>query len=349
MYRDRHGKARWRFRKAGMSEAQTAALFDSKEWWGWYSACLAGAVRQMGADRTKPGTFHALIVAYYQSSNWKGLRPDTQRAYRGEIERFRAEDGDALVRDLKARHIARMMDLKADTPAAANNLLRVLRVLLAFAVAREWRAENPAMAVKKLRYRSDGFHTWSEEEIAQFEAFWPLGSKERLAFDLLLYTGQRSADVRAMTTGQIKDGFLSLRQSKTDEPLTIQIHPALDASLNACPSGHLVLVVTQFGKPFSPKGFGNWISAAAKKAGLPSGCAAHGLRKSAAVRLAQAGCTVHEIMSITGHKSLKEVERYTRATDQKANAIVAMGKVRKTQREQKLSNHSEKLDKKGDK
>jgi integrase len=334
MYRDRHGKARWRFRRAGYPDMQTTLPFDSDAWWDWYFAATQGSKREVGAERTVAGTFNALIVAYYGSSDWKSLRPATQATRRREIERFRSEHGGKRVADLQAHHITRMMDLKADLPGAANNRLKMLRALMAFAKTRGWRSDNPAMDVRKLRYRSDGFHTWSEHEIAKFEQHWPIGTRQRLAFDLLLYTGQRSADVRVMTAGQVQSGYISLRQSKTDGALEIPIHPALAASLAARKDNHLVLVTTQSGKPRSEKGFSNWISDAAKTAGIP-GCSAHGLRKSAARRLAEAGCTVHEIMAITGHKSIKEVERYTRAVEQRASADAAMLKVQQTQREQK--------------
>lgn len=348
MYRDRHGKVRWRFRKRGLNEAQTVLAFDEPEWWDWYFSALKGATRQVGAERTVAGTFNALIVAYYESTDWKGLKKATQTSRRREIERFRAEHGEKRVRDLQVHHIVRMMDRKANLPGAANNRLKALRTLMGFAKTRGWRSDDPAQEVRKLRYASEGFHTWSEEEIAKFEARWAIGTRERLAFDLLLYTGQRSADVRVMTAGQLRSGYISLRQSKTGGALEIPIHPALVASLAARNLDHLVLVTTKFGKPRTEKGFSNWISGAARTSGVP-GCSAHGLRKSAARRLAEAGCTVHEIMAITGHKSLKEVERYTRAVDQRANADAAMLKVQQTHREQNLSNPTEKLDKSGDK
>jgi len=335
MYRDRHGKIRWRFRRRGLAETQTALPFGSDDWWAWYFAAMQGETAQIGSERTSPGTFNALIVAYYQSSDWKLLRSATQKAYRGEIERFRADHGDKRVRDLQASHIAKMMDRKADFPAAANNLLRVLRVLMGFAKSRGWRADNPGEDVKKLTYRTEGFHSWTDEEIAKFEEHWAIGTRERLAFDLLLYTGQRSGDVRIMAAGQVKDGFISLRQQKTDEPLEIPIHDALKASLAAFKSGQLVLLSTQLGQPFTAKGFGNWVSDAARKAGLPKGCSAHGLRKAAARRLAEAGCTAHQIAAITGHRSLKEVERYTRAADQRISAEAAMRKIQKTDPERK--------------
>ncbi|NGM49231.1 tyrosine-type recombinase/integrase [Caulobacter sp. 602-2] len=326
-YADRHGKVRWRFRKRGHDETQTTAVYDTPGWWSWYFAALKGQPRQIGSDRTSPGTFNSLIVAYYQSSGWKLLRSATQTAYRGEIERFRSAHGTKRVNDLKSSHIARMMDLKADQPAAANNLLRVLRVLMSFAQSRGWRSDNPADGVKKLIYRSDGFHSWTDGEIAQFEKRWPVGTRERLAFDLLLYTGQRSADVRTMTRSQVGGSIIWLKQQKTDERLEIPIHPALSASLDRCGGIHPSLITTQYGEPFSAKGFGNWISAAAERAGLPAGCSAHGLRKAAARRLAEAGCTPHQIAAITGHKSLKEIERYTRAVDQRMSAEAAMRKV----------------------
>lgn len=100
----------------------------------------------------------------------------------------------------------------------------------------------------------------------------------------------------------------------------------LRESLAASKLGHLVLLTTQKGQPYSEKGFGNWIKKAAVRAGLPH-CSAHGLRKGASRRLAEAGCSGHEIMSITGHQSLKEVERYTRAANRRGLADGAMKRV----------------------
>lgn len=170
-----------------------------------------------------------------------------------------------------------------------------------------------------------------------------MGSRERLAFDLLLYTGQRSGDVREMTAGQVGEAFISLRQSKTNEQLEIPIHSALEASLVACRSSHLLLLSTQYGQGFTAKGFGNWFSDAARKAGL-SNCSAHGLRKSAARRLAEAGATAHQIMAITGHRSPKEVERYTRAADQKTTRKLRWPRSMDRKRNAKLSNRSIWLD-----
>jgi integrase len=331
-YADRHGKTRWRFRKAGQAETQTTLPFDSEEWWDWYFAAAKGAARPIGAARTQTGTFSALIVDYYEALEFKQLAGPTQTTKRGELERFRADHGDKRVVDLKPSHIASMMG-KKNSAAAANNMLRALRTLMAFAQSRNWRADNPAAETKRLPQKNKGGHrAWTDAERAQFEAHWAVGTRERLAYDLLLYTSQRSNDVRQMTVGQIADGTITVRQTKTDAGMRIPVHPALQASLAARTSDHLVILSTQYGRPFSPKGFGNWFAEAARAAGLV-GCRTHGLRTTMATMLADASCTDSEIGAVTGHKDPKMIRHYVRAANQKSNAVEAMRKVEKTQRE----------------
>lgn len=333
-YRDRHRKLRWRFRRPGFPESQTVALFGSAEWWEWYRAASTAEAKPLGASRTKPGSFSALVVAYYASAEWRQLRATTQTTYRNIIERFRKQAGELPVAMISTANVRKWLDNRADTPAAANNFLKVLRALMRFAVDRSWRRDDPTMGVRPLKNRTDGFHTWTEQEIAIYEAHWRLGTRERLAFDLLLYTAQRSGDVRQMGPQHVRDGYVVVRQEKTGQPLEIPLHPRLRASLAAYGSGHLNFITTQHGKPYTAGGFGNWFSGSARKAGLPVGVSAHGLRKAAARRLAEAGCTAHQIMAITGHQTLKEVERYTRAAGQKALADAAMARIGSTDEEQ---------------
>ncbi|HYG26402.1 MAG TPA: hypothetical protein VD906_05810, partial [Caulobacteraceae bacterium] len=139
------------------------------------------------------------------------LRPTTQATYRGIIERFRNKYGQLPVRGLERKHVMAMLDQRSATPAAANNLLKIIRLLMRFAVERGWRQDDPTLGVKPLKNQTDGFHTWSEEEIAAFERRWPVGTRERLAFDLLLYTAQRSGDVRCMGRQHIRDGLIIVR------------------------------------------------------------------------------------------------------------------------------------------
>jgi len=169
--------------------------------------------------------------------------------------------------------------------------------------------------VRRYKSHGNGFHTWTESEIARFEERHPAGTKARLAFALLLYTIQRRSDVVRFGWQHLQGDAIALRQEKTDTPLLIPIHPALADVLAAVPRNNLTFLVNERGKPFTPPSFGNWFRARCNEASLPQ-CSAHGLRKAGATRLANAGCTTDQIKAITGHKALTEVARYTKGADQ---------------------------------
>jgi integrase len=217
--------------------------------------------------------------------------------------------------------------LQPGKPEAANMLRRVLRAMMKCAVELGMRADDPTRDVKALQSKTGGFYSWTEADIEQFEARHPVGTRARLAFALLLYTGQRRSDVVRMGRQHIRDGFISVRQQKTGAELAIPLHPELLTTLSETPKDNLTFLTTQFGQPFTSNGFGNWFREQCNAAGLP-GCSAHGLRKAAARRLAEAGCTAHEIAAITGHASLKQVAHYTKAVDQRRLASTAMEKAK---------------------
>ncbi len=327
-FTDRHGKARYYFRRAGFTKAALPGLPWSPEFMAAYEAAMNGDTApriEIGVSRTKPGTINAAVVGYFNSTAFLSLKASTQTTYRGILQNFRAEHGDKRIALLERRHIDNLIAKKAATPAAANNLLRMLRTLMQFAVAQDMRRDDPTVAIKGVTVRSEGFHTWTEEEIAAFEARHPLGTRARLAFGLLLFTAQRRGDVVGMGRQHLRNGVLHVRQQKTGMALQIPLHPELQVILDATPNDHLTFLITDFGKPFAAAGFGNWFRSMCNEAGL-KGCSAHGLRKAASRRLAEHGCTAHEIMSITGHKTLKEVTRYTMAADRTRLAVTAMQK-----------------------
>ncbi len=343
-FTDRHGKQRFRYRRSGQKAVYLHGVPGSPEFAAAYEAAASGQTTklQIGASRTLPGTINALAVAIYGSAEWVQLSKSTQATYRGIIERLRTEHGDRAVRALQTEHILKMRDRKAKAPAAANNLVKVLRWMLAFAIARQWRPDNPAIGIKPLKIASEGFPVWTEADIAKFEAHWPVGSRERLAFDLLLYTAQRSGDVRQMGRQHVQGRAILVRQEKTKAFLELPIHPRLKASLDTVPAGQMLFLVTQSHMGFTAGGFGNWFRGACRAAGIPDR-SAHGLRKSAATRLADAGCTEAQIKAVTGHQTSKEVERYTKARDQRLLAQDAFAMIGGTQREQTLANLAGKL------
>jgi hypothetical protein len=188
-----------------------------------------------------------------------------------------------------------------DAPLAgsANDLLKKIRTLIKFANDSGWRTDDPTLRIKT--FPEQEFHTWTEDEIAQYEKRWPIGSRERTGFALHVYTGQRRSDVAHMAWPDLAGNAINVVQAKTGARLNIPLHPNLSAALRAWPRKHVVMLTTAFNKPFSDAGYGNMMADAIAAAGLPDRCVLHGLRKAAARRLAEAGCTEKEIAAVTGH------------------------------------------------
>ena len=186
--------------------------------------------------------------------------------------------------------------------------------------------ENPTHGIKLPSVKSAGHHTWTDEEIAQFEAKHPIGSKARLALGLLLYTAQRRGDVIEMGMQHIRNGAVVLRQKKTSKPMIIPIRPELQAILDGTPSQHLSFLTTRTGQPYRPHDFTEQFRKWCDDAGLPKRCRVHGLRKAACRRMAEAGYSANEIAAWSGHATLTEIRRYTDAADQERMARNAMAR-----------------------
>src|SRR5262245_13176819 len=331
---DRHGKPRFYFRRPGFRLVPLSGLPWSPDFMRDYEEALTSQPAPIGSERVKPGTIRAVAVSYYNSVAFRSMKPSTQSVYRNIIDRFCRETdkqghehGDKRAATLHREHIVKLMAARAEKPDSANGLRKALRAMMRHAVETGLRADDPTRDVRAIRVKSGGFHSWTDAEISQFENRHPIGSRARLALALLLYTGQRRSDVARMGRQHIRDGILHVRQQKTGAELAIPVHPDLAAIIAETPVDHLTFLTTQFGQSFKTAGFGNWFREQCDVAGLKH-CSAHGLRKAAARRLAEAGCTEHEIAAITGHASLREVARYTKAADQKRLAAAAMEKVK---------------------
>ena len=322
---DQHGRPRFYFRRPGFPRVPLPGLPWSPEFMAAYETALAGQPVQVGAGRLMPGTIRALAVSYFNSPAFRSMSRITQQDYRYAIERFCQEHADKRVAALQREHIIKLMTGRK--PNSANRLRKVLRAMMTHAVEIGIRADDPTREVKAVRIKSDGYHSWTEAEIAQFEARHPESTRARLALALLLYTGQRRADVVHLGRQHIRDGVMQIRQQKTGVELAIPVHPELQAMISGA-TDRLTFLVNDWGRPFTVGSFSNWFRAQCDMANLPH-CSAHGLRKAAARRLAEAGCTAHEIAAVTGHASLREVARYTRAADQRRLAGAAMEKTKK--------------------
>jgi integrase len=323
---DRHGKVRRYVRRPGFKRVPLPGAPGSEEFMAAYQAALAGHEirQQIGARRSAAGTVGAAVAAYYLDNSFLSLAPGTRKMRRAILERFRAEHGDKRISLLEQRHIAKLLGSKK--PFAARNWLKTIRGLMKFTIAAEMRKNDPSEGIKAAKARAGRIHTWTEHEIAQFEARHPVGSRARLAMALLLYTGQRRSDVVRMGPQHIRSGVITVRQQKTGTSIEIPAHRELLAILSESPSGHLTFLTTAHDTPFSAAGFGNLFRTWCDEAGLPH-CSAHGLRKAQCRRLAEAGCSAPEIASISGHKSLSEVQRYIEEAEQARLARSAMATV----------------------
>jgi integrase len=321
----RDSRAYYYLRRRGFPRVRLPGLPWSPSFMAAYEAALAGPHTAIGAGRIKPGSVAAVVAEYLDSQQFFGSKSaGTQRMRRGILERFRAAYGERPFALLPPEWIEALLDSKP--PHAARSWLATLRSLCQFALKRGYLRADPTRDIKLRAIKGDGFHTLTEDEIAQFEAHHAVGSKPRLAFALLLYTGQRRCDVIRMGRQHIRDGVLTVKQQKTGVTLAIPVHPHLQAVLDATPNTALTFLLTATGKPYGGNAFSaqfrNWCDAA----GLPQRCKPHGLRKAACRRLAEAGCSANEIMAISGHATMKELVRYTKAADQARLARNAMTK-----------------------
>lgn len=332
---DANGNVRYYFRKCGRQKTRLRGLPGSEEFMKAYNDALSGTLNGTPQPAILPkaslGSFRATLSGYFASGDFRRLDPATQAWQRRALEAISREHGDKPIDKLEARHIRAWRDAKAErTPTAANTMLKAIRSLFRWALEADLVTRDPSRDVRKVKHVSAGHHAWTLEEVEQFEAKHPIGSKARLAMALLLYTGCRREDVVRLGRQHLKDGRLKYVQAKNEHRNPVEINmPVLDelaTIIEATPSGHLPFLVTGFGKPFTANGFGGKFKDWCVEAGLPH-CSAHGLRKALATRLADQGATPHEIMAITGHKTLSEVERYTKSARQSKLADSAMSKL----------------------
>lgn len=325
-YVDRHGKSRYYFRRPGHPSTPLPGLPWTPAFMAVHEAAMAAEKPSIGKDRILPRSIGDLTTRWLQTSAFRDLKPISQRSLKRLVAWLQVEHGHRIVPEMRRRHVEKLLSFWSDKPADHNRLLSLLRRLLDHAITLEWIDVNPVQAFKK-RKLAGTYATWTEEEISAYEKTWAVGTTQRTAFDLLLWTAQRSGDVRIMGRHHLDDRRIALNQSKTENAVGIPIAPPLAASLATVPSDRLLFLIDERGKSFTASTFSHLMSEAIDAAGLPDRCTPHGLRKAACRRLAEAGCSASEIMSISGHKSLREAQRYVEEANRKLLSEAAMGRI----------------------
>jgi integrase len=230
-------------------------------------------------------------------------------------------------------------------------MLQALNGLLEYCVTIGMITDNPAANASHAKIISQGgFKPWTEEDVAKFEATHPIGSKARLSLALYLNLGVRKSDVvrigpRHVRNGELTD-FQPLKgERRGSKKITVPMFAETEAIIKATPvTGTDTYLVTEFGKPFTAKGFGNKMREWCDQAGLPD-VASHGLRKLCLIRLAEAGCSVMQIAAISGHSNLKEIQLYVEEADRRCMAREAVATLAKAQKANAtVSNRASQLD-----
>jgi integrase len=341
-FRDRHGKERLRFRRTGQPTYYFKAPIGSDDFLREYHACMARLPddRDVGADRIVQGTVADLMVRYRRSTVWRQKSDGARHRERLILEPFLTQHGDKRVAKLRFEHLDFIIGEKAVTaPFQAQRLRKLLKQLLRYAVKIGMIERNVADDTEPVRTKTGGFHTWTEDEIAQYQAFHPLGTKPRLALELMLWTGQRRSDAIVMGRQHIANGSMRVVQRKTGTVLQLEVVEQLRVAIAAMPPhDHLTFLVTEYGRPFTSAGFGNWFRDQCDAAGLPH-CTAHGLRKAMSRRLAELGLNNQSLKAVGGWKRDDEVAVYTQAADQK---VLARRAIRNLSRS-KLANPTDRL------
>jgi enterobacteria phage integrase len=325
IYRDRHGTIRRYVRRRGQKDIPLTGEPGTPEFMRAYHAAIETTVLPVG--RNEVGTFARLITDYCGSASYANLKPSSQKLYKLVLDRIAQRHGHRLVRDARRSDARKIVEeIGAERPAMANITRAVLRLLMQYAVDIELRLDNPVLGLKA--YRTGTRHTWTEHELSQYERRWPLGTRERLAFALSLYTGQRSGDIVKMRRSDVNGEMIRVVQEKTGAELSIPIHSELIAAIKAVAAKGVTLIGDSYGRPIKRATLTLLMRKAVEAAGLPPHCVPHGLRKAIMRRLAERGSSAKEIAAISGHRTLKEIERYTAAADQAKLSRAAMAKLK---------------------
>jgi integrase len=349
---DRRGNLRVYVRIKGRPKTRLRDAPGTPEFLAAYHDAVDGRVsrqRRVSGERRpemRAGTLGWLARQYFGSVEFRrDLEPQTQATRRHIVESCLSEPvrpgspdimGDCPLPLFTDDHVRRIRDVKADKPGAARNRVRALSAMFAWGIeARKCKA-NPTRDVPARMPKTQGFHTWTPDEIARFEARHPVGSQARLAMALLAFTGQRRGDVVTFGRQHERDGWLTFVQRKTrknnPDAMSVPILPELRAVLDASKTGDLTYLVTAYKLPFTAAGFGNRFRTWCDQAGLPH-CSAHGLRKAGATVAAERGATDAQLMAIFGWAKAEMAAHYRRAANQKALAGTAVHLLAREQKE----------------
>jgi integrase len=311
-----------------------------------YQTAMTEAVAvKPGERRAAHGSVAWLVGEYFGSLDFVGRPKSVQVKHRRHIEDFRVRRGDRMVKGLEQEHFEQRLATMLQTPAAGNQWLVAMKDLMAYAVKRKVISGNPVVGIaKRASANPDGHHTWTQDQVTAFRKKHGIGTKARLAMELMVRLAFRRSDVIRLGPPDVRSNILRYVQHKMREHSPSRVEVPMPTELNGIirqtpGTGIKRWLLDGNGNDFTESAFSHWFADMCDAAGLPRKqkpngervrlCTPHGLRKRCCTDMAERGCTAHEIMAVSGHLTLKEIERYTKMADRARNAKAAMRKAGK--------------------
>jgi integrase len=361
--RSRHGTMRYYVRRGDGPRYRVRGEPGTPEFNASYQAALAAckegrppgsradtlAPSSEAAIRFAPGTVGWAVKMYRASIEWAELATTTQR-WRGRmLEELVRKIGDLPLKDVRdtdiragrdrragqrqatpAQHGRRGEDASSKAMAAStvNNWLKCMKGFFGWAQGAGLIGVNPAARVKSLENASAGFPPWSDADKRRFRDHWPVGTLQRVAFELANASGARRSDLVQIGHQHVRDGVATFRPTKTSRQAaavdaSFMITPALQEALDALPRRGLTFLARPDGQARSAKALGNWFREACDAAGLDRRLSLHGIRKRQAELAAELGVDAFALQGMFGWRGLAQPEHYTRKAARKASALRA--------------------------
>lgn len=294
----RHGRAVWYVRVGKGPRIRIKAEFGTPDFDAQYKAAIAGEPLTIETERHGTNTLAWLAARYRQSTAWAELSPATRRQRENVLKHVLASAGKSPIGAITRKAIVAGKDRRRDRPGAARHFIQTMRGLFKWAVEAELAKIDPTEGVKQPSKSTEGHEPWTQEWCDRYRDRWPVGTAERVWFDVIFYTGLRRGDAVLVGRQHVKNGRGSIRAEKNGETAYFRVGPELQQTLDKGPTGDLTYIVGKNGTPLTKESFGNLFRKACKAAGVPG--SAHGLRKTRATIEAEKGASEAQLNAMFG-------------------------------------------------
>jgi integrase len=313
----RHGTVVWYVRLGRGPRVRLRAPYNSAAFWAEYRAAVAGDTAGVVGNKPGAGTLTWLWDQYRRKApDWAALKPATRRQRENLMKGVLAASGNAPFTSINKKSLIAGRDARAATPNRARHFCDNMRRLFRWAHEQNHVSRDPAADLKNpTTKKTEGFKAWTEADVEAYCKRWPIGTRQRVWLDVLLYTGLRRGDAVQIGRQHVRNGVATLRTEKSGETVTVTlpILPVLQRTLDAGPIGELAWICGERGAPLVKEAFGNMFAEAARAAGVKK--SAHGVRKIAAITAALNGATVKQLEALFGWRGGRMAELYTEAAD----------------------------------